>query len=302
MHDLHQIYSKTLSMATEMFEEADEFGNMGLKSKPTRMSDLQVISLAVAAESMSISSENNLFTLIQSDYRDRFPELISRSRFNRRRRALRDDIKELTKRLAMTMGVDSQIDLVDSVPCPVIKNSRERTYRICKRNPDVAPKKGYSAVDRSYFIGYKLHVLTNEFGVIQDMQVTPANVHDLNFLKHFKPECYTVGNTIIGDRGYISAAVQADLFTRYDITLEVPYRKNQKNQAPINKTNAVKRRRIETFFSQLCDQFSLKINLAKTFEGFITRVMSKLAAFSILQRINIEKNRPLNQIKHAWRN
>jgi hypothetical protein len=30
--------------------------------------------------------------------------------------------------------------------------------------------------------------------------------------------------------------------------------------------------------------------------------MSKLAAFSILQRINIEKNRPLNQIKHAWRN
>jgi putative transposase len=49
-------------------------------------------------------------------------------------------------------------------------------------------------------------------------------------------------------------------------------------------------------------QFSLKINLAKTFEGFITRVMSKLAAFSILQRINIEKNRPLNQIKHAWRN
>jgi hypothetical protein len=78
--------------------------------------------------------------------------------------------------------------------------------------------------------------------------------------------------------------------------------KHKTHQVPINKTSAVKTRRIRTFFSLLCDQFSLKINPAKKFEGFITRVMSKLAAFSILQRINIEKNRPLNQIKHAWRN
>ena len=35
--------------------------------------------------------------------------------------------------------------------------------------------------------------------------------------------------TVIGDRGYISAQVQLDLFETANIRLEVPYRCNQKN-------------------------------------------------------------------------
>jgi hypothetical protein len=61
-----------------------------------------------------------------------------------------------------------------------------------------------------------------------------------------------------------------------------------------------KRRRIEVLFAQLCIQFRLKLNYAKSFAGTIGRLSSKLAAVAALQKVNLEKGRPLNHIKHAW--
>lgn len=301
MHDLRAMYEKTLEYAKEMFEnDTDDTGNFQFYPRKAKMSDLQVIALAVAAESACIDSENWLYSKLRTDYRTSFPELIDRTRFNRRRRQLQERIVELTKRLSMTLGVESSIMIVDSMPCPIVKNSRERSFSICKEDAVNAPRKGYSAVDKRYFIGYKLHLLTSEHGVFQDMQVTPGNVHDINFLKDVQLEDYTKGKTLLGDRGYISKAVQTDLFTTHDITLEVPYRSNQKEQMVVDKVKGRKRRRIEVLFSQLCDQFRIKLNYAKSFAGFLGRVASKLAAVAVLQRVNVEKGRPLNQIKHAW--
>jgi hypothetical protein len=302
MHDLKAMYEKTLDIAKEMFaDRVNECGDFTFKPRPAKMSDLQVISLAVAAESASIDSENWLFSKLRTDYKSELPELIDRSRFNRRRRLLSDHILELTKRISISLNIDSGIDLVDSMPCPIVKNSRERSYSICKEDPLTAPRKGYSAVDKRYYIGYKLHLLINEHGVFQDLQVTPANVHDLNFLKDLQPEEYSYGKTLLADKGYISQVVQTDLFTQYQIDLKVPYKKNQKNCIPEhNKLLGVKRRRIEVFFAQLCDQFRMKLNYAKSFQGFLSRLRSKIAAISVLQHVNLEKGRPLTQIKHAW--
>lgn len=256
MHDLTAMYIQTLTCANEMFEnDVNKQGNFRFAPRPPKMNDLQIIALSIVSESTGIDSETLLFSKLKTNYRDQFPELIDRTRFNRRRRALQCYILEFTKRMSMTIGIKSSIDLVDSVPCPVLKNSRERTYRICKESFETAPRKGFSAVDQRYYIGYKLHLLTNEFGVFQDMQITPANVHDINFLKHLEPEVYSQGKTILGDRAYISASVQTDLFTNFDIQLSVPYRSNQKRQIPRGRVLSRKRRRIEVQFAQLCDQF-----------------------------------------------
>lgn len=302
MHDLKAMYEKTLEIAKEMFDDrVNEHDDFSFKPNPGKMTDLQVISLAVAAESAGIDSENWLFSKLKTDYKSQIPELIDRSRFNRRRRNLSDYVLELTKRISMTLGIKSDYDLVDSMPCPIVKNSRERSFSICKEDPYNAPKKGYSAVDKRYYIGYKLHLLINEHGIFQDLQVTPANVHDLNYLKTIQPEDYSYGKTMLADKGYISQAVQTDLFTEYQINLKVPYKKNQKHTIPAhNKTLGVKRRRIEVFFSQLCDHFRMKLNYAKTFQGFLCRLRSKIAAVAVLQRVNLEKGRPITQIKHAW--
>lgn len=301
MHDLYAMYTKTLEIAKQIFEDdLNEDGNFTFKPVQPKMSDIQIIALAVAAESASIDSENWLFSKLKTDYRLRFHNLIDRTRFNRRRRALGGYVEELIKRISLSLEVEADVNLVDSMPCPIVKNSREQSFRICKEVPDNAPRKGYSAVDKRYFIGYKLHLITSAHGVIQDMQITPANVHDISFLKALDPECYILGKTLVGDRGYISHTLQTDLFTYHKIELKVPYRKNQKDKKPLDPILGKKRRRIETQFSQLCDQFRLKHNYAKSFSGFLTRIMSKLAAIAVLQWVNIEKGRPLNHIKHAW--
>ena len=46
------------------------------------------------------------------------------------------------------------------------------------------------------------------------------------------------------------------------------------------------RKRIETFFSQLYDQFKIDRNYAKSFNGFATRILSKITGYTILQYIN----------------
>jgi hypothetical protein len=295
------MYKKHLTYLKEMFEDdTDLDGNFQRYPRRAVMSDLEVMSLAITSEVASINSENWLFSKLRTNYRSLIPNLIDRTRFNRRRRRLEPMFLEFAKRMSMTMGDGGKLDIVDSMPCPIVRNARERSYRICREDHLTAPRKGYSAVDRKYYIGYKLHLLTNENGVFQDMQVTPANVHDINFLKQHCFEDYSRGRTILGDRGYISKSLQADLFTSYDITLSVPYRKNQRDTKAVNREYGRKRRRIETQFAQLCDQFRMKANYAKSFKGFMTRLIAKLAGIACLQKLNIEKGRPLNHIKHAW--
>jgi hypothetical protein len=70
-----------------------------------------------------------------------------------------------------------------------------------------------------------------------------------------------------GDRGYIGANVQLDLFETAHIKMEVPYRLNQKDWKPTFIPFAKAGKRIETVFSQLCDQFMITRNYAKQTEG-----------------------------------
>ena len=46
------------------------------------------------------------------------------------------------------------------------------------------------------------------------------------------------------------------------------------------------RKRIETLFSQLCDQFMIRRNYAKSFQGFKTRILAKITALTLVQYIN----------------
>ncbi|MDE7236626.1 MAG: hypothetical protein K2N66_02245 [Paramuribaculum sp.] len=91
---------------------------------------------------------------------------------------------------------------------------------------------------------------------------------------------------MLGDKGYLSAKVQKNIFEAANITLEVPYRLNQKNsRSPIW---AYKRfsKRIETIFSQLNDNIMMIRNYAKHSCGLFTRMAGKIAAMTFMQYVN----------------
>lgn len=104
---------------------------------------------------------------------------------------------------------------------------------------------------------------------------------------------------IFGDRGYISATAQLDLFETANIRLEVPYRHNQKNWKPTFIPFAKARKRIETDFSQMCDQFMICRNYAKETVGLFTRIIGKISAFTAMQYLNHINNRPIGRVKYA---
>ena len=162
---------------------------------------------------------------------------------------------------------------------------------------DRAPSYGYCASQGKFYYGYKLHGLTGTSGVFHSYDITAANVHDINYLNDIKLEYHDCG--IIGDKGYLSAEVQLDLFETANIRLETPSRSNQKNAKPFPATFRKVRKRIETNFSQLCDQFLFVRNYAKNVDGLFTRIIGKISAFTVLQYINKTNNKPIGQIKYA---
>ena len=124
-------------------------------------------------------------------------------------------------------------------------------------------------------------------------------MHDIHYLKDVK-ELFS--NCIItGDKGYISREQQLNLFKTAAIQLEVPLRANQ--QQPVMWILRKVRKRIETVFSQLCDQFMIQRNYAKSFTGFKSRILLKITGLTVLQFLNkFIYNKPVSRVKHALAN
>lgn len=160
-----------------------------------------------------------------------------------------------------------------------------------------APNFGYCASQGVYYYGYKLHALCGLNGVIHSYDLSKASIHDLNYLQDIKALYHDC--SIFGDRGYIGAEVQLDLFETAKIKRECPYRLNQKQWKPQFIPFAKARKRIETVFSQLNDQFMMIRNYAKQTKGLFTRIIGKISALTVLQYINKINNRPIGQIKYA---
>ena len=102
-----------------------------------------------------------------------------------------------------------------------------------------------------------------------------------------------------GDKGYIGADVQLDLFETAHIRLECPYRLNQKDWKPTFIPFAKARKRIETIFSQLVEQFLVIRNYAKITNGLFARIIGKISALTILQYVNFINDKPIGRIKYA---
>jgi hypothetical protein len=262
------------------------------------MSDCEIIALSLCSEALSIDSENLFWKKLSTEYCQDFPNLIDRSNYNKRRRRLQNYIHILNEKIALQFNEFENVIIVDSIPIPVVQLAREKRSKICKKDFESSPDKGYSAVSKSYYFGYKLHLATTLNGSFMSMDISKASVHDVHFLNNIKHS--GIQNALVlGDKGYLSAQYKLDLFETCNIELKTPLRSNQENYKKYPFIFRKSRKRIETIFSQLCDHFMLKRNYAKSFSGLITRIKSKLCALSALQHINAKNSKPINHLKFA---
>ena len=257
-----------------------------------KMSDLELVALNITAEYMSINSELQLFRCISGTVLD---GKIERSVYNKRKRKLLPYIGKIRETLSGKFADFTDVFIVDSTPIEICKISRANRSAICTTD-EIKPSFGYCAAQKSRYFGYKLHAVCDKNGIFHSFDFSPANVHDVNYLNDIKENFQNC--LLIGDRGYISKEIQMDLFNYSRINLSVPMRKNQHDFVEFSRMKSKIRKRIETNISQLCGQFTINTNFAKTFQGLATRIVSKITSFTMIQYLNFfVLKRSLNKLK-----
>ncbi len=288
MHNFKANYDKIL----EVLNKIGSKSSYRHQIRTPKLSDKELIAMSLTAEYLGIDSECQLFRLL--------PEILSskieRSVYNRRRRNLFAFQEELRLKLSQSFNEFEDYFIVDSMPLEVCKISRAPRSSICKLNIETAPDHGFCASQNMHYYGYKLHAVCSVSGVFESVDISKASVHDIHYLKDIKQQLKDC--VLLADKGYLSADYQIDLFQSANINLQTPMRKNQKNYQKQPYIFRKSRKRIETLFSQLCDQFMIRRNYAKSFDGFKTRIMAKISALTVIQYINrFVFNRNINNLK-----
>ena len=149
---------------------------------------------------------------------------------NYQRRKLFPYIEQIRTKIAQHFNEFEDVFMVDSMPLKVCENSRAKRSHICKEFDYSSPDFGYCASQKLYYYGYKLHAICSLNGIFQSIDMSPASVHDIRCLNDVKEQLSNC--TLIGDKGYLSAEVQIDLFNYANIQLDTPKRTNQKDYRP----------------------------------------------------------------------
>ena len=249
-------------------------------------SDSELVTMVLVGESRGWDEETELVREWQAR-RDLFPVVPERSRFHRRRRLLApaiNDLRRLTLRL-LDLAQDRQC-AIDSLPVPALK------FHLVPSSPAVGHWKEHGAAfgkvttKKQTIFGYKLQLLVTLNGVILDFLLAPANVNDLEAGAELLAKHQDL--LVLGDKGYLSAPVAADLLAEHGITLLTVPRTNQRVQLPpaLAALHTRWRQIVETVNGQLASRFHIEENHAHRFQGLVTRLYSKLAAHTLALYVN----------------
>jgi hypothetical protein len=260
-----------------------------LKGKPgakPEFSDSEVITLLLAMDFIPFPSETQFLGFIRANYLALFPRLIDQSQFNRRARALRLLVEELRRAWLVQLGVFHHTHfLLDTKPVPVVGVKRSN------RRSDFAGSAsyGYCPSRNMKYFGYKLVAITTFSGIPVVYELVPAHTDEREAAEAVL--AYLRGCQIIGDKGFLGSAWQAQVYAWTQNLIWTPKRSNQYQQNPKafdRWLNSV-RERIEGVFHELTDTGrDLEGLLAKTLVGLCTRVIAKMASHALKYVLNFQ--------------
>ena len=241
-----------------------------------QMSDAEVITTAVvAALHFGGNLERARALLGTAGY---IPQMLSRSRLNRRLHALQDLVVYLLQVLGAVFKQlnASSVYIIDSFPiaaCDNIRIPRAKRYQDeCYR--------GYIASKRRYFYGVKIHLLVTAQGEPVEVFLTPGSVADVNALHVFTfdlPE----GSTVYADSAFTDYTLE-DIMAAAGLHLSPFRKKNSKRPVPpwVAYLQARGRKMVETAGS-LIERLLPKHIHAVTAQGFELKVMLFVLACSV---------------------
>jgi hypothetical protein len=257
-------------------------------------SDSEVITLSLMQEALSNDSELSFHRIVAKNYGHLFPDLLERSRYHRRRKALLGvqlhllrQLMDLFKKLAAWLVIDSApVETVHFVRSQSGKASiPEATY-------------GYIPTKKRHFFGFRLHLLISERGAVVDFVLSPADVGERAVAEYLLSAA--PGTKALSDNGY-SGFWLSNLFGRHGGRLWFGQRPSRrvasKAAARLRRFHRGKRALVETVFSMLADQFRVETTRARSLLGLKTRMAAKLLSYNVSFLLNEMLGRPALAMK-----
>lgn len=255
------------------------------KRKP-KMSIIEVITLMVLFHQGGYRNMKHFYLCyVGKHMSDLFPDLVSYNRF-----------VELMQQAALPMtlflktqclGEPIGIAFIDSTPIRVCNNKRIKRNKVFK---------GIATTGKStmgYFHGFKLHLVVNDKGELLSLMITQAHVDDREPLKN-QWFIKTLKGKLFADKGYISQALTQVLFLD-GLHLITSLRNNMKNVLMELKDKILLRKRsvIETINDELKNICQVEHSRHRSFENFLTNLISGLIAYSFFDKKPAIKYQPV---------
>jgi Transposase DDE domain len=252
-----------------------------------RLSDSEVIALALLQQLRGVESERSFLRDAQRFFSHLFPGVVGLhpSSFHRRLKKLRRFLEPLRREILSEMVGNPETLLVDSTLLSVLHPRQ------------VAQGSGFSGAAwvrwGSFSVyGVKLHLICATNGVPLCYELTPANVADVSLAQELIEEAALgdgVARRLLGDLAYRSEGLKEAL-AEVDILLVTK---------PSERRRGL-RQRVEIAISSLKRVFGLGETLATTLVGLATRIAAKIAAYTYAFAINRMLGRPQGRIKELW--
>ena len=241
--------------------------------RPPRITDAELIALAVAQMFLGLPNDRQFLALAQYRLGHLFPYLPKQPGYNKRLRALAPTIARVITHLAVSSpSFCDGLRLLDSTPVPC-GQSRETA-----RRSELA---GYAAYGwckshSRYFWGFRLYLLCASDGMPICFELAPANAPERVVAAEMLERVDLDGYTVLADKGFVGEEfeqIMASLGARF-------LRPDRKDEPRRNGSLGPVRQWIESTFWTCKGQLTLERHGARTLPGLCVRVALRLLALA----------------------
>lgn len=254
------------------------------RGRPPRVSDAELVALAVGQAVMGICSDRQFLGLVGKVLAGFFPDLPDQSQYNRRLRALTPQLVWVQQRLSELLATGS-LRLADGTLVGVAN------YAGCAQKSEFAgiAAYGYCPSKSEWVWGVRLVLLVDRKGLPIGYTLVPAN----------EPEYEPVRELVLGDDSQILVCDKGLWGRQYAETLRlegVLIRTPERNRtaANVERERGLARMRlvVESTIANLKCQMRLEQHLAKTPSGLVQRIAQRLLALTLGMLLNALLGRP----------
>ena len=262
------------ALLTALYVLIDDFlpGRSG-PGRPPRISDAELIALAVAQVLLGLPNDRQFLALAEYRLGHLFPYLPKQPGYNKRLRKLAPQIGRAINYLVfVSPSFCDGLRLLDSTPVPC-GQSRETV-----RRSEFAGHAGYGYCrsHSRWFWGYRLYLLCSGDGTPIAFELAAANLPERKVARAMLERVPLAGHTVIADKGFAGAEFEAFMAARGARFLR-PDRKDE--PARFGRLGSV-RQWIESVFWTCKGQLGLERHGAHTIPGLATRIGLRLLALA----------------------